>query len=62
MRLLFVLGICLAFVFVVECFDEKEFVEDGERNDKRHLIKKVGVLSQKGISCNRYKMFENKLF
>ncbi|XP_073258424.1 uncharacterized protein [Porites lutea] len=41
MRLLFVVGVCLTLVFVVECLEGKaEFIEDEEEMDQRHLIKR----------------------
>ncbi|KAM7446946.1 hypothetical protein ABFA07_004770 [Porites harrisoni] len=41
MRLLFVVGVCLTLVFVVECLEGKaEFTEDEEEMDQRHLIKR----------------------
>ena len=50
MRLAFLLGICLALIFVVESFEEEDFIEDEEdeeefENEARHLFKKVSSCS-----------------
>lgn len=44
MRLALFVGVCLAFVFVVESFVEDEFVEDEEEEyGTRHHLRKVKV-------------------
>ena len=40
MRFSFVLGLCLAFAFVVSSFDEEDFIEDEEENDARGMDKR----------------------
>ena len=46
MRLTFLLGICFALVFVSECLQEEDFIEDEveeelENDARHHLFKKV---------------------
>ena len=55
MRLLFVVGVCLTLVFVVECLEGKaEFIEDEEEMDQRHLIKRVSSFT-KGLRLYGFK-------
>lgn len=55
MRLLFVVGVCLTLVFVVECLEGKaEFTEDEEEMDQRHLIKRVSSFT-KGLRLYGFK-------
>ncbi|KAJ7326549.1 hypothetical protein OS493_027495 [Desmophyllum pertusum] len=44
MKFALVLGLCLAFAFVVESFEEdEEFLEDEYKNDKRFLFKRCNT-------------------
>ena len=52
MRLLFVVGVCLTLVFVVECLEGK--AEDEEEMDQRHLIKRVSSFT-KGLRLYGFK-------
>ena len=60
MRLLFVVGICLTLVFVVECLEGKaEFIEDEEDMDQRHLFKRVSSFT-KGLRLYGFKKIWKK--
>lgn len=60
MRLLFVLGVCLTLVFVVESLEEKtEFFEDEEEMDKRHFIKGVSSFT-KGLRLYGFNKLRKK--